>query len=96
MQVTYCEELDKSDFRVAEAEAERLRSEETRCPNALAGAQAGTPVAVVNRRVKTELQAEAEAERLQLEGLHLNSIINDEADSDDGTLSWDFTLSMWV
>ena len=55
-----------SSRRVAEPEAERLRSEVSRGPNARAGAQAGAREAVVTLQVKRELQAEAEQLRIDL------------------------------
>ena len=80
-QVEGHDELDKRDCTVAQAEAEHLRSEVSRGPNARAEALVGAGVTVATP--KTEKEWQVEAERLRLEVLRLTSFINGEADSDD-------------
>ena len=77
MQVDDHEEPGQSSCRVAEPEAERMRSEVSRGPNARAGAQ----LAPERQCHKRELQAEAE--QLRLEVLRLKSSINGEVGVDD-------------
>ena len=84
MQVEGHEELDKRDCMVAQAEADCLRSEMSRGPNARAQAQVGAGLTAATPQAEKEWQAEAE--RLRLEVLRLASFIihhHGEAGLDD-------------